>query len=77
VVRRENILLGYLFSSLALRMGLDFDYELLMKHRTAFFEEAAGLPPEAVRGYFPAVRKYSNTHISAAQEELLAGLESG
>lgn len=50
-IRQTEFRLGYFFASISVKLGIDFDYDLLMRFRDSYFQEGEYLPLTCVKGY--------------------------
>jgi len=63
VAKQEELILGYLFSSISAKTGAQFDYQLLIDSQDLFFLSGSSIPPYSLK-------QINTVAISLASEDI-------
>lgn len=67
----EEIIIGYLLTSISLKLGINLDFQLLLLHRYNFFNQGILIPPQTLKSFEPVFAKYANEDMCDSYEAML------
>ena len=73
-IKSIQLIPGYILSSLAVKLNTDFDFELLMENRQAFWK-GQSIPHEVIRKVTASTIKYRDLQISELHDDIASTID--